>query len=132
MFDVPGGGVRYRHPFPLVQNEARLAFHPDGRRLAVATGPRAVVLDLDAGTEIVELKLAKKHIQALAFTPDGRHLATVSNEATVKFWDAATGGLAAEYAWAVGGLRCVAFAPDGSVAAAGGTGKKVVVWDLDG
>ncbi len=37
----------------------------------------------------------------------------------------------AEFAWQLGELRCLAFSSDGMLAAAGGTGKKIVVWDVD-
>ncbi|HEX3152078.1 MAG TPA: WD40 repeat domain-containing protein [Gemmataceae bacterium] len=131
IFDMPDGELRLRHAFKVVQGEARFAYHPDGRQIVFASGTRGAMFDLEKRSEIVEIKQAKKHFLALAFTMDGRHLATVSNEETVKFWDPSTGQLATEYAWEVGGLRCLAFAPDGTTAATGGTGKKIVVWDLD-
>jgi WD40 repeat protein len=131
LWSVPHGDRLRTAPFKTVQNECRLAFSPDGRRLAAGSGPRLVVLDADTLGEVVELRLARKHFQQAAFTPDGRYLAGVSNEETVKFWDTSTWELRAEYAWQAGGLRCLAFSPDGTLAAAGGTGKKVVVWDVD-
>ena len=65
------------------------------------------------------------------FTRDGRFLATVSNEETVKFLDTGSWNVQTEMAWQIGGLRVIAFSPDGTLAAAGGRGKKVVVWDLE-
>src|SRR5207244_3481836 len=107
LFDAAGGGLLFRHPFKVVQEECRLAFHPDGRRLAVGSGTRLAVLDTDSRREVAEVTQAKKFFLHAAFTPDGRHLATVSNEETVKLWDPASGRLVTEYAWQVGGLRCV-------------------------
>ncbi len=48
-----------------------------------------------------------------------------------KFWDTSSGRVTQEYAWEVGGLRCLAFDRDGFRAAVAGTEKKIVVWDLD-
>jgi WD40 repeat protein len=131
LFDVASAREIDRIPFPIVQVEYRLAFAPDGRRLAVASGARLSVIDLETKEEVASLRQPRKFFLALAFTPDGRHLATVSNEETVKFWGVRTWKVEAEFAWQVGGLRCVAFSPDGMLAAAGGTGRKVVVWDVD-
>ncbi len=131
VFDVPAGGRRRVHPFPVVQDECRLAFHPDGRHLAVGSGTRLAVLDVETGAEVGAIRQARKFFLGAAFTPDGRFLATASNEATVKFWDATTWRLVTEFAWQAGGLRCLAFSPDGLTAAAGGTGNTVVLWDVD-
>jgi WD40 repeat protein len=131
LLEAPGGARRSQLPFRLTQEKSRLAFAPDGRHLAVHSGPRAVVFDVESGRQVAEPRLAKKFIKQAVFMPDGRYLATVSNEATVKFWDTSSWKLAHEFAWQVGGLRCLAFAPDGLTAAAGGTGRKIVVWDVD-
>jgi WD40 repeat protein len=118
-------------PFDIKQDMGRLAFHPQGQQLAVSSGMRTAVLDLGTGKEVAEVRLPKKYMLQAAYTPDGRYLATVSNEETVKVWDTSSWRLVREFAWQVGGLRCLAFSPDGMTAAAGGTGKKVVVWDVD-
>ena len=130
-FDVSSGQHRFLHPFRLTQTEYHLAFHPNGKYLAIGSGPRLVILDIDSRQEIAELRLDKKFFLDAAFTRDGRYLATVSNEETVKFWDTSSWRVTQEYAWEVGGLRCIAFDRDGFRAAAAGTGKKIVVWDLD-
>jgi WD40 repeat protein len=128
---VPSGDLRFLYPFEVKQGDFRLAFHPNGKYLAIGFGPKMVILDLDTRQEISELRLPKKYFLGAAFTRDGRFLATVSNEETVKFWDTSSWRVAQEYAWEVGGLRCIAFDRDGFRAAAAGTGKKIVVWDLD-
>lgn len=67
----------------------------------------------------------------IAFHPSGRYLAAASNDGTVKFYDTATWAVAKAFAWNVGRVRSVAFSPDGTLAAAGSAGGKVVVWDVD-
>jgi WD40 repeat protein len=108
-----------------------LAFSPDSRYVAFGGGTELTVADLVRWAAIATLRLAKKYFQSAAFTPDGRYLATVSNEETVKIWDTATWELRTELAWQIGGLKCVAFAPDGMRAACGGDRGRVVVWDVD-
>jgi WD40 repeat protein len=130
-FEVASGRKCHWISVRVVQRECRLAFAPDGRRLAIASGTQLSVIDLETKEEVTSLRQERKFFLALAFTPDGRHLATVSHEETVKFWSASTWKVEAEHAWQVGGLRCLAFSPDGMLAAAGGTGRKVVVWDVD-
>ena len=130
-FAVPSGRPLLSHPSRLSQGIGFLAYHPDGRLLALGTGTQVRVLDTETGQAMAELRQVRKHFLGGVFTPDGRHLLTVSNVETVKVWESATWKVAREYAWKVGGLRCVAVSPDGMTAAAGGTGKKVVIWDLD-
>jgi WD40 repeat protein len=114
-----GQGVRY------------LAYSPDGTRLAGTAGPRLRVWDLANNREVAVQKRGPKHFQGLAFTADGRHLATVSNDTTVRLWDAQTWAERTAYTWAVGALLNLALAPDGLRAAAGSDRGKVVVWDMD-
>ncbi len=72
-----------------------------------------------------------KHFTAAAFSPNGKLLATTSNDTTVTLWDTATWQPIRQYAWEIGRLRAVAFAPDGLTCAAGSDTGKVVLFDVD-
>jgi hypothetical protein len=67
----------------------------------------------------------------VAFHPAAAVLAATNLDPTVRVYDAATGAVVRTYDWQVGKLRCVAFSPDGLLAAAGSESGKVVVWDVD-
>src|SRR4051812_7192006 len=75
-------------------------------------------------------------LYAAAFSADGKHLATGDKVGKVKVWEVATGKPVGEveapvmYTWdpvqrlhSIGGIRSLAFAPDGKTLAVGGTGK---------
>jgi WD40 repeat protein len=133
LHDFPGGKVRASWPLAIAGTvpTVPLAFAPGGRFL-VGGGARSLsVWDLKKGAKVAELTQEKKHFQDAAFSPDGRILATVSNEETVRYWDPASWRQREEFAWQAGKLKCVAFAPDGMRAAAGGDKGHVVVWDVD-
>jgi WD40 repeat protein len=110
---------------------SRLAYSPDGTRLAGIYGADLIVWDVAARREVERQKPSKKHFKGLTFTTDGRHLLTASNDAVIQVWAAPTWQPTTTYAWKVGKLGCVAVSPDGTVAAAGGGTGKVVVWDLE-
>lgn len=135
-----------------------LSIHPSGRyfaipyRAGVRFWPMAKGAKLPAELENVDVKLPKPagkgraplkaECTGLAFHPSGALLATVGNDGTVKLYDTTTWAVARTLAWDIGPLRAVCFAPDGTRAAAIGTGRpgagkrpkeggKVVVWDVD-
>ena len=108
-----------------------LAFSPDGSTLVGTAGPRLRVWDLAADREVALQKRGTRHFQGLAFTADGRRLLTVSNDETVRVWDARSWGEVTTINWTIGGLINLAMSPDGVRAAAGSDAGKVVVWDLD-
>jgi WD40 repeat protein len=108
-----------------------LAFAPDSRRLAVASGPQLWVWDVVADEELAHLDRGKPHFRGVTFTRDGRYLAAVGDGPAVTFWDAATWHEHGSLRLPAGRLWCVAFSPDGLRAAAGGDGRAVVVWDVD-
>jgi WD40 repeat protein len=75
-------------------------------------------------------------LYACAFSADGKHLATADKTGHVVIWEAATGKkvntfeVPVMYTWdpnarrhSIGGPRSLAFSPDGTLVAIGGTGK---------
>ncbi len=84
-------------------------------------------------------------LYACAFSPDGKHLATGDKVGHVVVWDVATGQPAATfeapgmYTWdptqrrhSIGGIRALAFSPDGTRIAVGGIGKIGNIDHLEG
>lgn len=108
------------------------AIAPDGRRLAVASSDKKVVVfDLDTGDRVATLTGHTSAATALSFLGDSRRLLSAGPDGTLRLWDVDTGrlerawasGLAEPHALQVDHLRSRAFARDG-------TGP-VAMWDLE-
>jgi WD40 repeat protein len=122
-----------------------LAVSPDGTKIAsVADDMVCRVWDAASGRRLHELRghaeRTPQHFASMlyccAFSGDGRHLATGDRVGHIVVWDVATGRQAATmeapglYTWdgtqrirSIGGVRALAFSPDGSHLAAGGVGR---------
>jgi hypothetical protein len=106
-----------------------VAASADGRFVAAAARKVAVVWDVATGAEVCRVS-HKQFVKGVAFHPRRPVLATASLDGTAAFWDAATGAKLQQFAWPVGPLYAVAFAPDGLRCAALGQ-HQVVVWDVE-
>ncbi len=97
-----------------------VAFSPDGRRLALASGSTEAIrfghgAIIDAATYETMLPPLRHggNVRGIAFSHDGRLVATTSDNGTARLWDAATGEpVVPELRHFSGGLRTVLFGPD--------------------
>jgi WD40 repeat protein len=132
----------------------RVAAAPNGRVAAsVADDMGCRLWDCESGRLIHELRghaeLTPTHfpsmLLACAISPDGRHLATGDKVGHIAVWDLESGRELAAldapelYTWdpvqrrhSIGGIRSLAFSPDGTQLAAGGSGKIYNIDHLDG
>jgi WD40 repeat protein len=113
-----------------------VAFSPDGKTLASASGDRSIKLwDVATGKEQATLKGHTGSVRSVAFSSDSKTLASASYDKTVKLWDVATGKERATLKGHTGMVYSVAFSPDGRMlASAGGStfGEpgELKVWDV--
>jgi WD40 repeat protein len=131
-----------------------VAASPDGTTIAsVADDMVCRLWDAETGARRHELRghetMTPHHfpsmLYACTFSPDGRHLATGDKVGHIVVWDVATAEPVATleapvlYTWdpvqrrhSIGGIRALAFSPDGNLLAVGGIGKIGNIDHLEG
>jgi WD40 repeat protein len=124
---------RPRGYFPT--NGFAVSLSPDGRTIAVATGPGG-----PAGVQIVDVKTLRPRtrllgsetvVAAVRFTPDGRFLAAGSIDGWVRLWSTATWRPASpRLAARIGEVMFVAVSPDGTTLAAAGSTGSIQLFDV--
>jgi WD40 repeat protein len=115
-----------------------LAFHPDGKVLAVAgvdwlaTGGSTGALSLWDLKERLEVNSLIDGSTAVAFHPTGDRLAASTLDRTIGLYDAASLDLQAELLGHDGALTCLAYSPDGKLLASGSDDHTIRLWNADG
>jgi WD40 repeat protein len=133
LWDVATGGevgVWAGHASPAMT----LAFSPDGGTLAAGDCSGDVRLwDVAARAERATLAASpeKNSEVTLAFAPGGGTLAVAVGPA-VQLWDVASGQRVACLEGHTGGVRCLAYSPDGTRLASGGHDRTVRLWNVAG
>lgn len=105
-----------------------IAWHPDGTRLAIGSGRRISIVDLEGNLEwnLIGHELPRgdtASILALAYSPDGMQLASSSSDGSVRLWDLAGDSCGAGHILEPGPRSNAALScsPDGAVLAVGST-----------
>jgi RNA polymerase sigma factor (sigma-70 family) len=114
-----------------------LTFTPDGKSIALTQGDaRGVVLvNLEKGT--VTRTFPHNHVVfAAAFSPDGIRMVAGGYDSDngkyfTRLWEVASGKELLRLPHGEGGLRTIAFSPDGNTLAGGGDGGWARVWEVE-
>jgi WD40 repeat protein/transcriptional regulator with XRE-family HTH domain len=129
LFSLAGQTVGAASGFDL--GVGRIAFSPDGRRLAAANMDGVPkVWELSTGTVVFSLTGHTAICKGIAYSPDGRYLATGSDDGVVKLWDAGSGGAVFTLTGHTALVENVAFSPDGARLASAGEDARVIIWDV--
>ena len=107
-----------------------LAFHRDGRHLAVAGSEIVEVWDVAGHTKVHELRGHSKWVYGVAYSPDGKWLATGGWDRTIKLWDAATGEERLTIFGHEGFVLDLAFSPDSRSLASTSEDRSVRLWEV--
>jgi WD40 repeat protein len=108
------------------------AISPDRSRFAVMGYDKLYLWDTATWGSPTRVSGLNRWINAMAFHPTRPIILTTQDRLSlVKYLDADTGKPVRKFDWKLGAMRSVAFSPDGTLAAAGSAGGKIVVWDVD-
>eukprot|EP00949_MAST-11_sp_MAST-11-sp1_P001846 g1846.t1 len=112
----------------------RVAFSPDGKSVAAASGNTVQVRNVARGnngwhTRIL-LKGHQKRVWSLAFSPDSTRIASASEDKTIRIWNAETGVCTDTLEGHKQCVNDVSFSPDGKMIASASSDWTARLWDV--
>lgn len=111
--------------------ESKLAFSPDGQRLA-SPDNRGDVRLFNTATGELEFSLSgHRRVMDVAFSPDGNKLAVGSRDFKVHLWDLSSRKLIHLLEGHKHAVRSIAFSPDGQCLVSADEIEKVVAWNVN-
>ncbi|MFN0054644.1 MAG: hypothetical protein ACKV0T_20930, partial [Planctomycetales bacterium] len=112
-----------------VQKVARVAISPDNRSVALAAGDAlAVWTDLEGAPTLVSGHTGK--VNAVAWSRQGHLLVSAGDDATIRFWDAATLELKRTLRGHAGAVVDLIFTPEQRTLVSAGADGELRSWDL--
>jgi serine/threonine protein kinase/WD40 repeat protein len=106
-----------------------LAFHPNGRQLALACQSFAQVRDLETGKVCAEFRYPAEAYPVVAWHPDGKTLATVGGDQIIRLYDVATRKQTAQLEGGKSGGITFNFNHAGDLMASNGWERTLRLWD---
>jgi WD40 repeat protein len=131
--DVPAPAPGGFQPFARIQGGPTapvlaVAWSPDGRMLALASGHLVRLWDAQRGYDLGYVGSHDEVVQSLAFTPDGKRIASGGADMQIRIWDVGRAEEVAKAESGVGWPLSLAYSPDGKLLAIGGA-KQALVYD---
>ena len=112
-------------------SDRAVAFSPDGKRFAVATGAGIWLYDAKTYSEISLLTGHTGVVRTVAFSPDGETLASGDVDSAIKLWNLETGDVSTLVERQFLHIDSIAFSPDGKMLASGSWDGRVKLWDIE-
>ncbi|MFD5753476.1 trypsin-like peptidase domain-containing protein [Streptomyces sp. NPDC127033] len=114
-----------------VAGGGKLAFSPDGRRLAIGESEGDIrVWDTTDGSLRATLTGHTDYVTTTVFSTDGTTLASSSYDGTVRLWDLSTQRSRTTFTLPGGTVTAAALSPDGRTLAAGTEDRTVRLWHV--
>ncbi|MEM7247485.1 MAG: WD40 repeat domain-containing protein, partial [Acidobacteriota bacterium] len=130
LWDVASGTRLVEHDCSPAPKTRKLAFSPDGRRLAAVSDDGFLrTWSVDEGQELLKLQAHAVQAHGLAWSPDGSRIATGGSDRVLRIWDAVTGDELAMLSGHELYAYTLDWSPDGQVLVSGSGDATVRVWD---
>jgi WD40 repeat protein len=112
-------------------NVPRVAYSPDGSRLASVEDRAVKVWDAKTGKDLLTLQGHSEAVTCVTFSPDGDRIVSSGRDNIVKVWDAKTGQDLLTLQGHTLQVNSVTFSPNGTRIVSGSFDRTVKVWGAD-